>query len=122
VPCPYTTRKRAWFRQSCILPPGSVWASRRVARWVQCTRHTRRITLGRGARRWQGDLPRWNRRCQARGGMTDDMDPQRSHCDRTDPHPALRAGLSLQGRATVFSVKALRVKRKQFWGSKPCCV
>ena len=56
------------------------------------------ITCGRCARRWQGDLPRWNRRCQARGGMTDDVDPQRPHDDRIDPHPALRAGLSQPGR------------------------
>ena len=48
-------------------------------------------------------IPRWNRCCQARGRMTDDVDPQRSHDDSIDPHPALRAGLSLAGRG-VFSL------------------
>jgi len=48
-------------------------------------------------------IPRWNRRCQARGGMTDDVNPRRSHDDSIDPHPALRAGLSLPGRG-VFSL------------------
>ena len=51
----------------------------------------------------QGHLPRSNRRCQARSGMTDDVDPQRSHDDSIDPHPALGAALSLPGRG-VFSL------------------
>ena len=77
-------------------PVGRPWGTAHVRspRWGTC---------GWCARRCRGDLRRWNRRCQARGGMTDDVDPQRSHDDRTDPHPALGAGLSLPGRG-VFSL------------------
>ena len=50
-------------------------------------------------------IPRWNRCCQARGRMTDDVDPQRSHDDSIDPHPALRAGLSLGGRGVSLLLR-----------------
>jgi hypothetical protein len=50
-------------------------------------------------------IPRWNRRCQARRGMTDDVDPQRSHDDRIHPHPVLRTGLSLAGRGVSLLLR-----------------
>jgi hypothetical protein len=37
--------------------------------------------------------------------MTDDVDPRRSHGDRIDPHPALRAGLSLPGRGVSLLLR-----------------
>jgi hypothetical protein len=62
----------------------------------------RRVMWDHRARWRQGNLPRWNRRCQARGGMTDDVNPRRSHDDRIHPHPALRAGLSLARERRLF--------------------
>jgi hypothetical protein len=96
---PADQRKRAWCRPSCNLPAGNVGATRWVAHGGAAHAGPRRRVMWDHRARWrQGDLPRWNRRCQVRGGMTDDVNPRRSHDDRIDPHPALRAGLSLPGR------------------------
>jgi hypothetical protein len=37
--------------------------------------------------------------------MTSDVDPRRSHDDSNDPHPALRAGLSLAGRGVSLLLR-----------------
>jgi hypothetical protein len=55
-------------------------------------------------------IPRRDRRWQARGAMTDNVDPRRSHDDRIDPHPALRAGLSLARERRLFSAVQLHVQ------------
>jgi len=58
-PCPYTTGKWAWFRQSTALPAGNVGATRWVAHSVRRT-YGRRVGSPRYHRaRWhQGDAPR----------------------------------------------------------------
>jgi len=85
--CPYTTGKRPWLRRSCTLPAGSVGATRWVARRGRGARAPG-MMRGRRARSHQGDAPR------------------RPYMHRVlDPHPALRAGLSLPRRGVSLLLR-----------------
>ncbi len=103
---PADQRKRAWCRRPCPLPAGDVGATRWVARRVRRTRDRGVALCGTIAHDGGRAIYRDGIAAARRGGDDrDDGDPPRSHDDSIDPHPAVRAGLSLAGRAVSLLLR-----------------